>query len=459
MAKVERKGIWITALMVVVTFPALAKDLRPMEIYRAQWSDPALVAKIEGNIEQYRKSDASVTLRRADGSPLAGATVEIEQVSHEFLFGSNLFALGQFPTALANRKYERSFLKLFNTTTVPFYWAGTEPERGELRYEEGAREIWRRPPPDRVVDWCLKHGVVPKGHPLVWFAHNPDWLPKDREELQSLFIKRFHEIADRYASTVPIWDVVNEALCCVKDFPLYDEELSYVAWSFREVEPLFPKNTLLYINEVDTLGHRWEGEGGTDSPYYRQVKQLLAEGVPVRAVGFQFHVMSDWAIDGILDGTGYTPERLYNVYELFSGFGLPLAITEVTMPTIDPSEEALAFQAELARNFYRLWFSVPRMAQITWWNLGDGTMVSYESQWKGGLLDMNLDPKPSYRALDELINHEWKTRFEAKTGADGKVAFRGFHGRYRVKVKTFSGQKTYEMDVRPGQANRCELVF
>jgi hypothetical protein len=62
------------------------------------------------------------------------------------------------------------------------------------------------------------------------------------------------------------------------------------------------------------------GRGGTDSPYYQQVKQLLAGGGSVRAVGFQFHVISDWAIDGILDGTGYTPESLYNVYELFSGF-------------------------------------------------------------------------------------------------------------------------------------------
>ncbi len=59
---------------------------------------------------------------------------------------------------------------------------------------------------------------------------------------------------------------------------------------------------------------------------------------------------------------------------------------------------------------------------------------------------MNLDPKHSYRTLDELINHEWKTRFEAKTGAmQGRVP--GFNGRYRIKVKTFSGRKTFEMDV------------
>ena len=79
------------------------------------------------------------------------------------------------------QRYEEAFARLFNFATVPFYWEGTEPARGELRYAEPARDIWRRPPPDRFLPWAAKHGITLKGHPLLWHAYNPPWLPKDAE--------------------------------------------------------------------------------------------------------------------------------------------------------------------------------------------------------------------------------------------------------------------------------------
>jgi GH35 family endo-1,4-beta-xylanase len=105
---------------------------------------------------------------------------------------------------------------LFNFATVPFYWEGTEPKQGELRYAEGSRDIWRRPPPDRYIPFARKHGITLKGHPLLWHAYNPGWLPKDAEALKRLYRKRFAEIAQRYAKDIKIWDVVNESLCSSK---------------------------------------------------------------------------------------------------------------------------------------------------------------------------------------------------------------------------------------------------
>ncbi|MFA7173380.1 MAG: hypothetical protein WC340_08195 [Kiritimatiellia bacterium] len=60
---------------------------------------------------------------------------------------------------------------------------------------------------------------------------------------------------------------------------------------------------------------------------------------------------------------------------------------------------------------------------------------------------MNL--KPAYRALDQLINREWKTRLTLKPGEDGSVKFRGFKGRYRVTYTDTSGAtKSTEFDVK-----------
>ena len=48
-----------------------------------------------------------------------------------------------------------------------------------------------------------------------------------------------------------------------------------------------------------------------------------------------------------------------------------------------------------------------------------------------GLFTVDMQMKPAYYALDRLINHEWRTSLDA-TAKGGKVAFRGFRGRYRL---------------------------
>ena len=141
--------------------------------------------RINEGIEKNRKRDAVlevVDCRR----PAAGRRrrSKSSRRGHEFLFGCNAFVLGQLDTPEKNRKYEEAFVRLFNFATVPFYWEGTEPAQGELRYAEGSRDIWRRPPADRYIAFAKKHGLTLKGHPLLWHAYNPPWLPKDAEELQ-----------------------------------------------------------------------------------------------------------------------------------------------------------------------------------------------------------------------------------------------------------------------------------
>jgi hypothetical protein len=48
--------------------------------------------------------------------------------------------------------------------------------------------------------------------------------------------------------------------------------------------------------------------------------------------------------------------------------------------------------------------------------------------------------KPIHFAMDDLINREWKTSLVAKSSG-GKVAFRGFRGRYRLTWKDADGME------------------
>jgi hypothetical protein len=91
-------------------------------------------------------------------------------------------------------------------------------------------------------------------------------------------------------------------------------------------------------------------------------------------------------------------------------------------------------QAKIAEKLYRLWFSIPNMAGITWWNLGDSTAFGVENKAMGGLLDYEMNPKPAYQALDQLINHEWKTNLKFSSDSNGNVRFRGFFGKYKITV-------------------------
>jgi GH35 family endo-1,4-beta-xylanase len=432
----------------------------PSARYRTLWSDPALQQTIAQNIEKHRKSDAVIVLVNAEGKPLADARITVEQVTHDFLFGSNLFVLGQLPTPEANKKYEAAFVKLFNFASIPFYWRGIEPEQGTLRYEEGAApDIWRRPPPDRLVEWCRKNNITPKGHPLLWHEHNPAWLPHDAGELKRLYIKRFTEIAGRHGKSIPIWDCVNEPTICIKEFPLYSEDAAYVAWAFNTARPMFPPETKLIINETPHICYEYAGADGRDTRYYKTVKRLIGQGVRVDGIGFQLHIMSDSGTTDTLTGKLFAPTDLLKVHALYEEFGLPQYVTEITVPTRG-ADTALAreTQAEVVRNFYRLWFSLPQMAGITWWNLGDGTAIDHEDQWKGGLLDKNLDPKPSYLALDQLINHEWKTRIAGATDSNGRFSFRGFNGTYRVAVVSGSEHEEFTLHIKPEVKEHKRIV-
>lgn len=438
-------------LMLTATIAQAVFSAAPEE-YLAKWRDPAIEARIQKNIETYRKGDAAVEVVDAAGKPVADARVEVRQTGHEFLFGCNAFVLGQLATPELNRSYEDGFTNIFNFATVPFYWAGTEPTKGELRYEEPARDIWRRPPEDRFIPWSAKNNITLKGHPLLWHAYNPAWLPKNADELRELYKKRFGEIAGRFGSRISIWDGVNESLVCSTNYPLYTKDRAYVAWAFGEESKVFPAACSLLINDVTTFNF-----APASDRFFDQVKALLAGGANIKGIGFQYHYFRRAALDGFLKSPQSDPAKLLDVYEKFGAFDLPLYITEITIPSAGDGGDAL--QAEVVRDHYRLWFAAPKMAGITWWNLGDGTAVKGENEAKGGLMDGDLKPKPAYRALEKLINEEWKTKAQVQTDAQGHATFRGFYGSYRATVSRDGKTQTFELKHTPASRGAHKLVL
>lgn len=147
-------------------------------------------------------------------------------------------------------------------------------------------------------------------------------------------------------------------------------------------------------------------------------------------MGSQMHLFNPKQCLDIAEGAQIqTPEHVYGWYERLSKAGLPIHLSEITITAPGNDERGRQIQAVITRNLYRLWFSLPQMNGITWWNVVDNCGAPGEPS-VSGLFTRDMQPKTSYYALDELINKEWKTSLTVKADDEGKVAFRGFKGKY-----------------------------
>ena len=111
---------------------------------KAGLTNEEILAQTKQRIEQHRKGDGVIVLRDAKGKPIQAATVKVEQLRHDFLFGCNAFMVARLKKAEREEEYRRRFARLLNYATLGFYWGAYEPERGKPNYDYT----------DKVVEWC-----------------------------------------------------------------------------------------------------------------------------------------------------------------------------------------------------------------------------------------------------------------------------------------------------------------
>ena len=393
--------------------------------YRAAWAAerPRLLAETASN----RTAVAMVTVRDAEGRPVANESVRLRLVRHAFNFGCNILVLGQL--GAKNAAYETAFTNLFNLATTTFCLKVIEKEEGKFLFEDTGTCEWRRPPPDRVLAFCRKNGLRVKGQPLMAGSWHPDWAAKRTpEQCRKMYADYFDRVARRYGDSYTMFDLVNEA-DCHRAFPLYTKNLTYIDWALETVAEKFPKSCSICINELSEMNSR----GAPADRYYQVVKRIHDKGLRLDGVGFQFHLFSDNEFAGVLSGKNWTPQELRATYDRMGALGIPLYITEITIPsTLGGLDLGERLQAEAAENFYRFWFARADFAGITWWNLCDGAAWKNEGSVLSGLVDSDMRRKPVYEMLYRLIRREWTTDVTVKTDANGRASFRGYFGDYEA---------------------------
>jgi endo-1,4-beta-xylanase len=271
---------------------------------------------------------------------------------------------------------------------------------------------------DSIVAFAQLHGLKVRGHNLCWHEHNPDWLFKDNQGKQvtkEVLLQRLKDhittVVNRYKGKVYAWDVVNEAVdddstkflrnslwykICGEDFIIKAFEYAHAA------DP----NAVLFYNDYNT--ERPEKR----ERVYKLLKELLAKGVPVNAVGIQAH----WSL------FEPTLKDLEATLKQFSSLGIKIQITEMDM-SVYPWEKNVrqkrpgeqdTYTPEMEQKQaekYAAYFKVFRkykntITGVTFWNTTDKYTWLNHYPVPGRknyplLFDENAQPKKAYR---EVIN-------------------------------------------------------
>ncbi len=406
----EDRNLYLDHLAIIP--PASAAE--PALVSKQELSEAAeglereLVAATEAAIEKHRQADAKIRVVDAEGKPVKGVRITVEQMCHEFLFGCNIYMFDRYRNEAQNAAYKQRFEDLFNYATVGFYWRWYESQRGKPQYEYT----------DKVVEWCRQRGICLKGHPLLWGNESgtPTWSQgQPSPEIQR---QRVLDIMQRYQGRIEFWEVVNEPSHLAE--PKIDEPYRWA----RQADP----RAYLIVNDYHVLGDGCPG-------FLKLVTEAKQNEVPFDGIGIQAHEPRTMR---------FPLDRVQEILDQYASLGKELHITEFT-PTSSGQKISgshrdgvwdEAAQADYAVRFYRVCFAHPSMRGITWWDLCD------QGSWLtgGGMLRADMSSKPVYEQLKQLIHEEWKTRVSATTDADGQFSFQGFFGDYRVLIEMPSGK-------------------
>ncbi len=421
--------------------PTLSKqEVRDLYMQKYESNKAAIDARIEAGIEQNRKGDCRIRLTDETGAPLAGETVRIRQLTHDFKFGANLFLLDELQGDAANQEYRRLFREHFNLATLPFYWNTLEPNEGHPRFAADSEKIYRRPAPDLCMDYCEQSGVQPKLHCLFYDKFAPDWLKTvDEETAKAILERRIREIAEHYRNRMFEVEVTNELFCVHDRQTALGSSRDIINWCFAKAREYFPEDQLT-INETNPMPEIAAKD--YYSSYFMLCDSLLKQGVSIDRIGLQNHhfagvsARTQEEYDQTVTGNVIynDPEMYFRALDVMAELGKPLEITEVTIPTFGETEEDEQLQADMLKLWFSVWFSHPAVDTIVYWNTVEGCTFATEgwneNNCRGGLWHHDLTPKKAAEMLKTLVWEVWHTELELVSDENGYVEFRGFYGDY-----------------------------
>ena len=259
----------------------------------------------------HRKVNKQIQFKDAQGNPLANTKVHIRQTDHSFLFGCGAFNFIPYVVKGEEefRQVTDSWLEIFNYGTLPFYWGNFEPEEGSPQ-----TDILMK-----TAQYLKSKNVKVKGHPLCWHTVCADWLMKyDNDTILRKQLERIDREVTGFKGVIDMWDVINEVVI----MPIFDKYDNAITRICKD------KGRVGLIKEVFAKAHECNPDAvlllndfNTSINYEILIDGCLNAGVPISAIGIQSHQHQGY----------WGKEKLEEVLERFSSFGLPIHFTENTL--------------------------------------------------------------------------------------------------------------------------------
>lgn len=397
---------------------------------------------------EHRISKNTIRLVGDDGKPIANSQIKFNLKNHEFLFGCGAF--DSLPATAGNDVFKSAFYEvgsptkeffqdrvdkwvdLFNYGTLPFYWGGYEPTEGDVQDESRMR----------AAKYLVEHGATIKGHPLCWHTECAKWLMDyDNNTILQKQLDRIHRDVTQFKGVIDMWDVINEVVI-MPVYDRYDNAITRICKDLgrvKLVKEVFDAakaanpDAVLLINDFNL-----------SESYRILIDGCLNAGVPISAIGIQTH-----------QHQGYMGrERLEDILERFSAFGLPMHFTENTLvsgdimpahivdlndyqveswPSTPDGEER---QKNEWKEMYEILFDYPLVEAVTGWDFADGAWLHAPS----GLIREDNTLKPSYLELKRLVKEEWHSEGVITTDENGIAELEGYRGEYELSSGDLFGQ-------------------
>lgn len=260
---------------------------------------------------------------------------------------------------------------------------------------------------DAMVNFALKNNLRIRGHVLVWgravdFFKQPDLrrLLKDvpeeqmQDTLQYMIKNYINTTLNRYRGKIKNWDCVNEPLNVFDggfNENIYYEYLGkeYISQSFHWAHEIDP-DVELFLNEQ--FDH-YDSEKAES--FFKLVKELVDNNVPVHGVGIQAHAM--FVVPEI--------EPLRKFLNKISALGLKIEITELDarLRLFDKYVDPYQAQGDFYEEFVSACLENPAVQGITLWGIADNEdwydnmgIFKLHQPNESLLFDKELKPKPAY---------------------------------------------------------------
>lgn len=325
-----------------------------------------------------------------DGDSSVGTEKALKDLAtdHGIRIGAN------YDYELRGETHDTIFEEEFNAMTAGTFWTdGSYPSRTESDFSEM----------DAKVDWGHERGMELHGHILVWFDDIPDWVKSaPTTDVESIMNEHIDAVVGRYAGKITVWDVVNEA---VND-GVYDYDDGpagtlrrdhkwfeamgddYIAKAFVRAHAADPTAILRY-NDYAMESNQAKYEGVKNL-----LQDLLDEGVPVHALGWQMHVKPG----------SFDSETLLARMNEIADMGLDNYITELD---VELPEEATADDYEQQKQTFKsvieVFLEAKRHQTLVFWGLRDGG-PHWLTDGHPLLFDEDLNKKAAYDGVQEALS-------------------------------------------------------